>query len=398
MLFRLVVKLISWGSIIALCSCSQGNPPIILTLTPDTIRTDYQPESIALSGVSPDSLVALREIDSGLIVPLQYDYDSLWRYILPELDTNRIYQFTLVPATHRNYVTCEISGDSISVKVDNLAVLTYQMGVRQPPDGLPAYYQRSGFIHPVYTPDGRVITDDFPDGHPHQHGIFSAWANTRFQGRKVDFWNQQNQSGTIVFDSLMDVREGPVFGGFTTRQHHLALNEGDTVIVLEEIWRIRVYKRTDKFIWDIELAQQNISQSPLELLPYIYGGMAFRGSASWNDTTIADPIETARPHDASFLTSDGKGRLEGNHTRPEWVCMFGEIDQAQASITVWQLPVNAGYPQYVRIHPIMPYFCFFPVLEKGIILTPGDTYTASYRVMVQGNSNLPLSQPVSKKQ
>ena len=35
------------------------------------------------------------------------------------------------------------------------------------------------------SPRGTVVTDDYPDDHKHQHGIFTAWTKTEYEGRDV---------------------------------------------------------------------------------------------------------------------------------------------------------------------------------------------------------------------
>ena len=48
---------------------------------------------------------------------------------------------------------------------------------------------RGGYLHPVLTPAGRTVTDDYPIDHKHHHGIWNAWTSTEYEGRKPDFWN-----------------------------------------------------------------------------------------------------------------------------------------------------------------------------------------------------------------
>ena len=54
-------------------------------------------------------------------------------------------------------------------------LLTYRHAEECPEEGLPRYYCRSGFIHPLSSPSGIPLTDDFPVGHTHQHALFFAW-------------------------------------------------------------------------------------------------------------------------------------------------------------------------------------------------------------------------------
>src|SRR5450756_1344739 len=41
--------------------------------------------------------------------------------------------------------------------------------------GFPETMRRSSYLHPVYAPDGTLLTDDFNKDHPHHRGIFWAW-------------------------------------------------------------------------------------------------------------------------------------------------------------------------------------------------------------------------------
>ena len=74
---------------------------------------------------------------------------------------------------------------------------------------------------------------------------------------------------------------------------------------------MRVYDLDDYFWFDVESEQVNVTASPLTIHQYRYGGFATRGAREWFE----------RPG-SGFLTSEGKGREEGNYTRPAWVENF----------------------------------------------------------------------------
>ena len=61
------------------------------------------------------------------------------------------------------------------------------------------HFSRTGYIHPLYSPSGRVITGDYATDHPHQHGLFFAWTKSSFRGKPTEFWNQKKQLGDIRF-------------------------------------------------------------------------------------------------------------------------------------------------------------------------------------------------------
>src|SRR3954467_9084523 len=79
---------------------------------------------------------------------------------------------------------------------------------RSTPGGMPAGYDasflRGGYIEAVFTPSGTLVSDDYPPGHKHHHGIWSPWTKTVFEGRHPDFWNMGDKTGTVEPVSLGD--------------------------------------------------------------------------------------------------------------------------------------------------------------------------------------------------
>ncbi len=371
--------LIALYALLLQCSCIYAQRLNAIVPVPPNIPFQISLDRDVTSG--PAMLVFQ---DSGDSAAIQHMTGDRWVFISGDtLQPGE--SFKIIPLASEDGVSLKNTEDSLLVLIENRPVFVYSKVTRQPPPGSPSYYQRSGFIHPAYTPAGQILTDGFPEGHMHQHGIFSAWVQTLYKGKDTDFWNQQDRTGTVRFDSLISFRDGPVFGELVTRQKHLALTETDTVEVLEEDWTIRIYRITEFFVWDISLLQRNISDAELGLLPYHYGGMAFRGSSEWNDTTLTEDAERTGPGKGGFLTSLGNTRLDGNHSRPDWTTMYGNINGRLGSLTVIQHQNNPNYPQFVRIHPRMPYFCYFPNMERGMALKPGDTYSSSYRIITSGN-------------
>lgn len=70
---------------------------------------------------------------------------------------------------------------------DGKPVLVYNEGV-QLPAGVPEDRARCCYMHPLYTPGGTVLTDDFPKDHYHHRGLFWAWPVVQTGGQKYDLW------------------------------------------------------------------------------------------------------------------------------------------------------------------------------------------------------------------
>ena len=66
-----------------------------------------------------------------------------------------------------------------------------------------------------------------------------------------------------------------------------------------------------------------------------------------------------------------------------YVCMTGPVDSAPVSITFVPHPTNFRHPQHVRLHPVMPYFCFIPTVEKPFEIEPGKPWVSRYRIVAE---------------
>lgn len=255
-------------------------------------------------------------------------------------------------------------------------LLSYRLTPWLPPEVKEKHYTRSGFVHPLYSPAGRVVTDGFPRGHTHQHGLFFAWVDTRFRGQPVDFWNQQKGSGTIVHHQLTDTITHPDgWVGFRAEHDYLAILDKDTTAVLRESWRLTARRDSLAHLIDLAIHQRALTEDTLFVRDYHYGGLAVRGAAAWNTTTDD-------PGPARFLTSEGLARDSVNHSRPQWGSLYGPLATGSVSVTVMGHPDNPAYPEPVRIHPVMPYFCLSSATAGAFAIYPGNDWKARYRIVV----------------
>jgi hypothetical protein len=270
--------------------------------------------------------------------------------------------------------------DTIRITLRDKPVLQYIKTARLVPKGVEKHFSRSGYIHPVYTPTGQELTGDYPADHAHQHALYFAWVNCKYDGKSVDFWNQAKDLGKIEFRKVEGLKREEQKVSFSVK-HAFMVKAGDKwVDVLDEVWTVTVHLTpADHFLFDIVSVQQCVSDKPLSLAKYHYGGMALRGNSQWLKEKDDHSI---KPGNLTFLTSDGKDRWTGNHTRPNWVALSGRINDQDVSAAVFCSPNNFRAPQHVRIHPNKPYFCFTPMVEGSFEITPGKEYVSCYRYLV----------------
>ena len=85
--------------------------------------------------------------------------------------------------------------EGILVKELSKKLLFYQ----QAPKSQNGAYTRNNYIHPLYGLNGTVLTEDFPDDHLHQRGIFWAWHQVIVNGEKIaDMWTTENFAWDIA--------------------------------------------------------------------------------------------------------------------------------------------------------------------------------------------------------
>lgn len=322
----------------------------------------------------------LRSAD-GRRVPLQTDYLGRATVLLAELprDQERVFDLAISTDAEANpAVQAVITNGTVRLQTLDKPVVVYQGTPSDPPrPGINPLFRRGGYLHPVFSPSGKLVTDDYPPNHIHHHGIWFPWTKTQFEGRSPDFWNMGQGLGRVEFVSLEKTWSGPVHGGFTARHRFVDLTaEPAPKPALDEFWDVRVYKPgTDArpyWVFDLVSRQECATSSPLVLPKYHYGGLGVRGNWAWNGKENTD-----------FLTSDGiTDRVQGNETRGRWCYMGGLVDGQRTGIAILCHPENFRFPQPMRLHPSEPFFCFAPAQLGDWVIEPGKPYISRYRFVL----------------
>jgi hypothetical protein len=206
-----------------------------------------------------------------------------------------------------------------------------------------AQARRQGFIYPLWTPGDREITGNSPPHHRHHAGIWSGWKVLETGGAVHDAWQFPSRTARMEAMPPTGVWGGPVAGGFTAR-HRIRSASG--ALLFEETWTLKAW-----------------SLPGLHVLDLVSTGVGFRGPLAWEG---AKGLEC--------LTSEGKGREEGQGTKPAWVRWSG----AGGSVTF----INPGAPVPVRIHPDEPFFNWAVPAAGDVRLEPGKDLVQSLRLLV----------------
>jgi hypothetical protein len=243
------------------------------------------------------------------------------------------------------------------------------------PAGIDPKFLRGGYIHPIYSPAGVVVSDDYPPDHKHHHGVWSAWTKTEYEGRHPDFWNMGDKTGKVDFAALGEVWAGPLAAGLSARNAVTDLSATPPKAVIDQDWKIALYRTHDEappyHLFDVEWTDTLLGTAPLKLPEYRYGGLGIRGARAWKDKALV-----------SFLTSEGKDRAAADSTTGRWFHMGGTIDGKVAGLAVLGHPGNFRAPQPLRINPSDPFVCWAPPKAGAFALDPGKPYVSRYRFVV----------------
>jgi type 1 glutamine amidotransferase len=306
-----------------------------------------------------------------------------------ELSAGRVRNFELRAAPEsasrhgeQPSVHADDDGEHIGIGIGDRPVLAYRYGVQPVPAGVDTIFRRGGFIHPLYSPGGQVLTRIQPPDHYHHYGIWNPWTHTEFEGRSVDFWNLGAQQGTVRPRLVLSRSSGAVAGGFTAVLDHVAFpSTSEETVAIREHWTVRVWN-TDSSTgpWLIDFVSTlNPLDRPLKILAHRYQGFSLRATEMWNDANV------------TLRTSEGFGKDDANGTRARWVDVNGvsTTTAGTSGILFMTNPANHNYPEHLRVWPVGAndgrenvFVNLNPAQDRDWVLQPGHSYVLRYRMLV----------------
>jgi Family of unknown function (DUF6807) len=345
------------------------------------VRTDLD----AITFLS-DTALSLVEIQGDKKSPVPFQIENgeqriLYWLIKPDNRSGK-HVFELLkgkPEKWRNSIQTKAADGLMTIYAGDRKLLGYQYATAYPPAGIDSAYQRSGFIHPLWSPHGQVLTQIQPADHYHHYGIWNPWTHTVFEADTVDFWNLAKRQGTVRFAKFVSVSDGPIFGEYQALHEHVVFKkDGSKKVALNELQSVRVYQPNgqDYYIADITIEMSCAGKSPVLLLEYRYGGLGWRATEQWNKDN------------SEVLTSEGKIRKDADGTRARWCIVQGEVDNDYAGVVMMSYPTNYNHPEPLRIWPENQngrgdmFANFSPTKNMDWLLKPGKSYVLKYRLVV----------------
>lgn len=272
--------------------------------------------------------------------------------------------------------------DGLHIGYKQQKLLTYQFNTVYPPAGQDTNYKRSGFIHPLNTPNGQTLTRIQPPDHYHHYGIWNPWTHTVFEKDTIDFWNIKGHQGTVRFAKFTSQKNTPEAVEYTALHEHIVFKKDGTEKTALNEWqtvKVHSYNEKDKsYVIDITSSMECASASPLLIVAYRYAGLGWRATDYWNKDN------------SEMLTSEGNTRDNTDNSKAKWIITYGSLpDNDEGGIIMLSHPSNYNHPEPLRIWDKKAnggrgdvFVNFAPTKDKDWLLEPGKTYILKYRLVV----------------
>lgn len=265
------------------------------------------------------------------------------------------------------------SPEGIEVSEGSSKVLFYQIR----PKSLNGKFERTNYVHPLYSLNGEVLTEDFPDDHPHHHGIFWSWHQIIYNNQQIaDGWTSENISWEVVQSKSRNKKNTISLDNRVIWRS--TLTEGQPVPIVQEDSRIIVHSATP----DYRMIDFDIRLAPMVEGLKIGGSEDAKGYGgfSWRINL---------PDDIRFLGKEKE--VEAQTTAVDagpWLDFYGSLagdGHPKSGVAVFSHPDNPGHPQpwILREKKSMQNLSF---PGRNAIDLPRDGLRLRYRMVIHNDN------------
>lgn len=268
------------------------------------------------------------------------------------------------------------NGKALILKKGDTEVLQYNYATVYPPEGVDPAYQRSGFIHPAYSPKGNVLTTIQPKDHYHHYGIWNPWTRVEYEGKVYDLWNLKDKQGTVRARDIQTTYKGDVFTGYAANLDHYIFTPGNEKVIMNEVWDVKTWNIPQGLLWDFESTLNPATALPVLIKAYRYAGFGWRATEEWTK------------ENCEMFTSEGKTRQQIDGTNARWIYVTGLCGTGgRSGFLLLGHPENHNAPEPLRIWDENAnggrgdaFVNFAPTKNKDWQLNPGNKYKLRYRI------------------
>jgi hypothetical protein len=235
----------------------------------------------------------------------------------------------------------------------------------------PEHMRRSSYLHPVYAPDGTVLTDDFNPDHYHHRGIFWAWPAITVDGKTDDIWTVKGFRQGFVRWKARDAS-----GSLARLAVENGWYDGDRKFLKEDVEILTHPASKERRVLDFTLRFEAMDR-PVVVVGTPdqkkgYGGFSFRTAP--RDGSGAKTV---------IRTDKGISAQDGVLSRHPWAEIAGGFNGTEGGVRIEDDPTNPGYPNngWLMRHGFALLNVSYPGLDP-ITLEPGKPLVLKYRVIL----------------
>jgi hypothetical protein len=269
---------------------------------------------------------------------------------------------------HGQGFTTKESEEGVEISENGKRVLFYQ----QRPKSLDGKYERAGYVHPLYSLNEKILTEDLPEDHPYHRGIFWAWHQVVLNDKKIaDGWISENISWRPVKISVNKEKEKIILQ--SEMIWNVKQEQTDPIAIAKENTTITVHKRTERYrAIDFDIHLSALTDS-LKIGGSDdakgYGGFCLRlqlpkDISFCSNDTVVTPKETAVN---AGLWMNFTGSFEGESMPKTGVAVF--CSQPSATPQLWILRKEKSMQNV-------------PYPGRTPVLLPGKGWRLKYRIII----------------
>jgi hypothetical protein len=213
------------------------------------------------------------------------------------------------------------------------SVLFYQVQ----PKSVDGKFARCNYIHPLWAPDGTVLTEDFPADHLHHRGIFWAWHQIYADGKNLgDGWELKNFSQKVDHYKIRKAKNGSLKLITTVEYKSPEYISGEKPFLLENT-EITIHQ-----------AEKNYRRIDFEIkLRALANGLEIGGSDDEKGYS-GFSVRMKLPDDVTFTGPEGVVKPENTAVQsPGFIDVSGSVlkNNEKGGIVILDHSENPGYPQ-----------------------------------------------------
>ncbi len=225
------------------------------------------------------------------------------------------------------------SKEGFEIREGNSRVLFYQKNQKS----LGGKYARADYVHPLYNLKGNIITEDFPEDHPHHRGIFWAWHQILIGEKPIaDGWSCENITWDVV-ETIPTIYAETIHLDNEVLWKSVFKGDAPEAIV-REYSQIKVHRKEDTY----RLIDFDITIFALADSMKIGGSDDAKGYSGFS-------LRFKLPADIRFLGSEKEViAQELALTAGPWLDFAGSFDglnNPESGVAVFSHPSNPGHPQ-----------------------------------------------------